>query len=58
MGGHVSKDMLKHYSHIRTHAKRRAVDALVSRPGMGSHSSDESAATMNSTRVPQVGLVN
>lgn len=29
MAGHVSKQMLKHYSHIRTAAKRRAVDSLV-----------------------------
>ena len=29
LAGHVSKRMLKHYSHIRTQAKRRAVDALV-----------------------------
>jgi integrase len=29
MAGHVSKSMLKHYSHIRTAAKRRAVDSLV-----------------------------
>lgn len=29
MAGHVSKQMLKHYSHIRMEAKRRAVDALV-----------------------------
>jgi integrase len=28
MAGHVSRDMLKHYSHIRTEAKRRAVEAL------------------------------
>ncbi len=31
MAGHVSKQMLKHYSHIRMEAKRRAVDALVAR---------------------------
>ena len=31
MAGHVSRDMVKHYSHIRTEAKRRAVDALTSR---------------------------
>lgn len=30
LAGHVSKQMLKHYSHIRMEAKRRAVDALVS----------------------------
>lgn len=29
MAGHVSKRMLKHYSHIRMEAKRRAVEALV-----------------------------
>jgi integrase len=28
MAGHVSKDMLKHYSHIRTEAKRKAVQSL------------------------------
>jgi len=28
LAGHVSKQMLKHYSHIRMEAKRRAVDAL------------------------------
>jgi integrase len=28
MAGHVSKDMLKHYSHIRMQAKRRAVEKL------------------------------
>jgi integrase len=31
MAGHVSKQMLKHYSHIRMEAKRRAVDSLVKR---------------------------
>jgi integrase len=31
MAGHVSKQMLKHYSHIRMEAKRRAVDALLER---------------------------
>jgi integrase len=29
MAGHVSRDMVKHYSHIRTEAKRRAVEKLV-----------------------------
>src|SRR5664279_3766587 len=29
MAGHVSKQMLKHYSHIRMEAKRRAVESLV-----------------------------
>jgi len=30
LAGHVSKQMLKHYSHIRMQAKRRAVEALSS----------------------------
>ena len=29
IAGHVSKQMLKHYSHIRMEAKRRAVDSLM-----------------------------
>ena len=29
--GHVSEDMVKHYSHIRTDAKRRAVAAIVAK---------------------------
>jgi len=31
MAGHVSKQMLRHYSHIGMEAKRRAVQALVSK---------------------------
>jgi integrase len=29
MAGHVSKQMLKHYSHTRMTAKRRATDSLI-----------------------------
>lgn len=32
IAGHVSKQMLKHYSHIGQQAKRRAVDSLVKKP--------------------------
>jgi integrase len=32
MAGHVSKQMLKHYSHTRMEAKRRATDSLVVKP--------------------------
>ena len=35
MAGHVSRDMLKHYSHIRMKAKREAVAALVAKPKTG-----------------------
>jgi site-specific recombinase XerD len=31
LAGHVSKDMIRHYSHIRTEAKRKAVGALASK---------------------------
>jgi integrase len=53
MAGHVSKEMLKHYSHIRTQAKRRAVDALVSKPKQSENRPDPAAATSNSDSVPQ-----
>ena len=50
LAGHVSKDMLKHYSHIRTEAKRRAVKALsVSKP----EPAKDIAIQSNSESVPQ-----
>ena len=33
IAGHVSPRMLAHYSHVRLEAKRRALDALATRPG-------------------------
>jgi integrase len=33
IAGHVSKQMLKHYSHIRMEAKRNALEAIVRQPG-------------------------
>jgi hypothetical protein len=58
MAGHVSKEMLKHYSHIRTQAKRRAVDALVIKPegrpqALGTPPEDPGTANKNSRAVPQ-----
>ena len=35
IAGHVSRQMLEHYSHIRSEAKRRAVEALASAPHAG-----------------------
>jgi integrase len=32
IAGHVSKQMLKHYSHIRMEAKRRALESIVAKP--------------------------
>lgn len=58
MAGHVSKEMLKHYSHIRTEAKRRAVEKLVA----ASESVIDVSPTQNSKtapqEVPQVGQIN
>lgn len=33
IAGHVSKQMLKHYSHIRTAAKRHALEGIIAKPG-------------------------
>jgi integrase len=34
IAGHVSKQMLKHYSHIRMEAKRKALEAIVPKPAV------------------------
>ena len=54
MAGHVSRDMLKHYSHIRTETKRRAVEALVAKqPSIGRKSEPGDGQT-DSESIPQV----
>jgi integrase len=53
IAGHVSKQMLKHYSHIRMEAKRRAVDSLTVKT--------KTAAPISigvPQEVPKVGAVN
>jgi hypothetical protein len=37
MAGHVSKQMLKHYSHLGMEAKRRAGESLVSKKADTAH---------------------
>jgi len=37
IAGHVSRQMLEHYSHVRLEAKRRAVEALSQRGDNGSY---------------------
>jgi hypothetical protein len=37
IAGHVSKNMLKHYSHIRMEAKRDALESIVRRPSTEKH---------------------
>ena len=44
IAGHVSKQMLKHYSHIRMEAKRKALESIVKKP------TAEDAADQNSGR--------
>ncbi len=44
IAGHVSKQMLKHYSHIRMEAKRRALESIVAKPDV--------KATGNAVSVP------
>jgi integrase len=52
LAGQVSSQMVKHYSHIRTEAKRRAVKALSgAKPAIASA---ETEALQNSETVPQV----
>jgi hypothetical protein len=44
IAGHVSKQMLKHYSHIRMEAKRRALESIVPKPeGMASQNPTSTA---------------
>jgi hypothetical protein len=62
MAGHVSKDMLKHYSHIRTEAKRRAVEALSTSRAVAKTKPDSIATSADSSNALQeslqVGSVN
>jgi integrase len=51
IAGHVSKRMLKHYSHIRMEAKRRAVAALVPHEPDNTTKSDE-RSTSNRKKPP------
>src|SRR5579883_1419148 len=55
MGGHVSKRMLKHYSHIRMEAKRRAVAALVPEPAEGEKQYETPASEAAKSRSKRVG---
>ena len=44
IAGHVSKNMLKHYSHIRMQAKRDALESLVTQPAKPKVSSSKSCS--------------
>ena len=45
IAGHVSKQMLKHYSHIRMQAKRTALEAIVKKPAAADASDGKETAT-------------
>jgi hypothetical protein len=54
IAGHVSKQMLKHYSHIGMEAKRRAVEALVfSYNGDGKEASAYHSSTAENAPIPE-----
>ena len=53
---HVSKDMLRHYSHIRTQAKRQAVEALVAKPPSEPRSTAERTTGDHSTDAQNSGI--
>ena len=55
IAGHVSKQMLKHYSHIRMEAKRHALEAIVTRQPATMESGQE-AQTEESPQKPPQGL--
>ena len=44
IAGHVSKQMLKHYSHIRMQAKRNALEAIVQKPAAAEASDEKETA--------------
>lgn len=60
MGGHVSNRMLKHYSHIRMDAKRKAVESLVSKRTPAEQPELQKAPAKNGVpqESPKVGLPN
>ena len=55
IAGHVSQKMLQHYSHIRMHAKRQALDALDQRQPRAGYSTNYSTESESKlSEVPQV----
>jgi len=60
IAGHVSKQMLKHYSHIRMEAKREALEAIVHKPKSPVNSEEQSGydggSLQKSLQSPKIGL--
>jgi len=60
IAGHVSPKMLHHYSHVRIHAKRTALDALATRRGdkpivAGGQAGCDTRNDTNNDTIPGVG---
>ena len=53
IAGHVAKQMLKHYSHIRMEAKRRALEAIVTKPDL--NVAGNAVSVLREATVPAVG---
>ena len=56
IAGHVSKQMLKHYSHIRMEAKRHALEAIVTKRPATVESDQEGQAEGYPQKSPQSGI--
>src|SRR6202521_3382060 len=52
IAGHVSKQMLKHYSHIRMEAKRKALEAMVQPLAHSKAGNTESASVVQAFGAP------
>lgn len=55
IAGHVSKQMLKHYSHIRMEAKRKALEAIVTKSDPQEAKSD--ASVPGKLAIPAIGAL-
>ena len=53
IAGHVSRQMLKHYSHIGMEAKRRAVQSLVPKKPVPANGSETDAPQADVAQIPE-----
>ena len=57
IAGHVSKQMLKHYSHIRMEAKRNALEAILRKQnGSGESGQQTTCVEESPQKSPQSGI--
>jgi integrase len=55
IAGHVSRQMLKHYSHIRMEAKRRALESIVAKPNVEVKTTGNAVSVPSEPTVPAAG---